>query len=125
VRLYVDGSEVGTGSTATHPIGYGLPGVDGVLGAFGGSCVSPLNYAGDLDEPRVWGRALSAVEIAASAAMGDAATMRLDRPAPCELRPRRRPAARLAHCRQELHPHDVRPEPDPGAGVGREQGQAV
>jgi hypothetical protein len=75
VRLFVDGVQVGSGTPATIPIGYGLPNADGLLGAFGGTCT--LNWGGDLDEPRIWGRALSAQEIAASAAMGDAATKRI------------------------------------------------
>lgn len=77
VRLYVDGAQVGTGTPATIPIGYGLPSQIGTLGAFGGGTCG-LNWAGDLDEPRIWRRALSAEELAASAAMGATATMRLD-----------------------------------------------
>jgi hypothetical protein len=74
VRLYVDGAEVGTGTSWSVPIVYGLPTAqDGLLGAFGGSCASgALNYGGDFDEPRIWRRALSAQELAASAAMGGA-----------------------------------------------------
>jgi hypothetical protein len=77
VRLYVDGVQVGTGTSTTLPIGYGLPNPDGVLGSFGGTCDPELAYAGDLDETRIWRRALSAQEIAASAAQGDASTTRL------------------------------------------------
>ena len=78
VRLYVDGTEVGSGSAAAFPIGYGLPtNADGLLGAFGNpGCL--LNYIGDLDAPRIWRRALSRDEIAASAAMGSATTTLLD-----------------------------------------------
>jgi hypothetical protein len=76
VRLFVDGAEVGTGTAATIPIGYGLPNPAGQLGAFGGGCM--LNWAGDLDEPRIWRRALSASELAASAAMGNPTTTTLD-----------------------------------------------
>lgn len=74
VRLYVDGAEVGTGTPWNVPIVYGLPtSQDGLLGAFGGTCASGgLNYGGDLDEPRIWRRALSPQELAASAAMGGA-----------------------------------------------------
>lgn len=75
VRLFVDGMQVGGGTPATIPISYGLPNANGLLGAFGGTCT--LNWGGDLDEPRIWRRALTAGEIAASAAMGDAATKRL------------------------------------------------
>jgi hypothetical protein len=77
VRLYVDGVQVGGGTPTTIPIGYGLPSPDGLLGSFGGTCDPQLAYGGDLDEPRIWQRALSAQEIAASAAMGDAATTKL------------------------------------------------
>jgi len=76
VRLYVDGAEVGTGTPSNLAIAYGLPtSQDGLLGAFGGGpCPggTTLNYGGDLDEPRTWRRALSAEELAASAAMGGA-----------------------------------------------------
>ena len=76
VRLFVDGAEVDTGTAATIPIGYGLPNPAGQLGAFGGGCM--LNWAGDLDEPRIWRRALSASELAASAAMGASSATTLD-----------------------------------------------
>jgi hypothetical protein len=76
VRLFVDGAEVGTGTAAAIPIGYGLPNPAGQLGAFGGGCM--LNWAGDLDEPRIWRRALSASELAASAAMGASSATTLD-----------------------------------------------
>jgi hypothetical protein len=77
VRLYVDGTQVGTGTPTTIPIGYGLPNPSGLLGSFGGTCNPELAYGGDLDEPRVWQRALSGQEIAASVAMGDASTATL------------------------------------------------
>ena len=77
VRLYVDGVQVGTGSPTTMPIGYGLPNPAGLLGSFGGTCDPQLAYGGDIDEPRVWRRALSAQEIAASFAQGDASTTAL------------------------------------------------
>lgn len=77
VRLFVDGVEIGAGTATTIPIGYGLEtNPNGLLGAFGGGCM--LNWAGDLDEPRVWGRALSATELAASAAMGSPSTTMID-----------------------------------------------
>jgi hypothetical protein len=77
-RLFVDGAEVGTGTPASAPIAYGLStNPNGLLGMFGGGpCV--LNYIGDLDEPRIWRRALSASELAASAAMGGPTTTTLD-----------------------------------------------
>jgi hypothetical protein len=83
VRLYVDGVEVGSGTPTSLTIGYPFNLPDGFIGGFGTDCVSPitnqnLNYAGDLDEPRIWRRALAATEIAASSAMGGAATTELD-----------------------------------------------
>jgi hypothetical protein len=74
VRLYVDGTQVGTGTAATLPIAYALPtSTTSLLGAFGGGpCAAgdgQLRYAGDMDEPHVWRRALSAQEIRAAAAM--------------------------------------------------------
>jgi hypothetical protein len=77
VRLYVDGVQMGAGTPRTIAIGYGLPRPDGLLGSFGGACDPELAYGGDLDEPRVWGRALAAQEIAASVAQGDASTTTL------------------------------------------------
>jgi hypothetical protein len=77
VRLYVDGVQVGTGSSRTIGIGYGLTNPNGLLGSFGGTCNPELAYGGDLDEARIWGRALSAQEIAASFAQGDASTTAL------------------------------------------------
>ncbi len=77
IRMYVDGVEVGSGTPRTDPILYGLPdSTDTQFGMFGGTCSLP--YAGDLDEPRIWGRAMSATEIAASAAMGGSSTTSLD-----------------------------------------------
>lgn len=77
IRMYVDGAEVGSGTPRTDPILYGMPdSTDTQFGMFGGTCSLP--YAGDLDEPRIWGRAMSATEIAASAAMGGASTTTLD-----------------------------------------------
>ncbi|MGH2839321.1 MAG: LamG domain-containing protein [Solirubrobacteraceae bacterium] len=79
VRLYFDGTEVGSGSPTGLAIVYGLPtSADGLLGAYGGDPCAGVShsYVGDLDEPRVWHRAMSSTEIAASAAMGGASTSR-------------------------------------------------
>lgn len=76
IRLYVDGVQIGGGTPRTDPILYGMPdSTDTQFGMFGGTCALP--YAGDLDEPRVWGRAMSATEITASAAMGGSSTTTL------------------------------------------------
>ena len=78
VRLYVDGTQVGAGTAATLPIAYELQtSTATVLGAFGGGpcgAADGLRYTGDVDEPHVWRRALSAQEIAAGAAMGGVRT---------------------------------------------------
>lgn len=75
VRLFVDGTEIGTGTPTNLAIVYPFNVADTYFGVFGGCAL--LNYAGDLDEPRVWGRALSTEEIEASMAMGDPATVRI------------------------------------------------
>jgi hypothetical protein len=73
-RLFVDGAEVGNGTAAPDDIGYGLPtNPNGLLGMFGGGPCD-LSYIGDLDEPRIWRRALGAAELAASAAMASPST---------------------------------------------------
>jgi|GEM_PF-6455000 len=77
VRLFVDGAEIGAGTPATFAIAYGLPQDDALLGGFSPACQQNLNYVGDLDEPRVWRRALGAQEIAASVAMGGPGAVRL------------------------------------------------
>ena len=71
VRLYVDGSEVGTGTTPVPSISiaYGLsPTNDLFLGRFNGTCppeLSFLSFRGDVDEVEIYNRALSATEIRA------------------------------------------------------------
>jgi Concanavalin A-like lectin/glucanases superfamily len=66
VRLYVDGVEVGSGTPATAPIGYGLwTSNDLLIGSYGG-CAG-LDFDGAVDEPKIWSRALSAAEIKLSA----------------------------------------------------------
>ena len=71
VRLFVDGAEVGTGTPASVGIDYSsTSSLDLLLGQYGGPCSTTHAYAGMLDEPRIWDRALGADEIAASAAMG-------------------------------------------------------
>jgi Concanavalin A-like lectin/glucanases superfamily len=79
VRLYLDGSEVGQGTSTGLAIRYGLGSPGAFLGAYRGGCNLP--FTGDLDEVAIRGRALGAAEIAALAA--DAAP----RPAPPQLPP--------------------------------------
>lgn len=50
VRLFVDGTQVGTGVPTTAPIGYGLPdSADLFIGDYAGPCGSPLGFVGDVD----------------------------------------------------------------------------
>ena len=50
VRLFVDGSEVGSAVPAPLTIGYGLPdGQDLLIGDYAGPCGSPLGFVGDVD----------------------------------------------------------------------------
>jgi hypothetical protein len=62
VRVYVDGQQVGTGSPDSSPIQYGLPsGNDLVIGNY--PWCGGLGFAGNIDEVRVFDRALSSDEI--------------------------------------------------------------
>ncbi len=65
VRLYVDGVEVGEGTPVETSIAYGLSTDDDLLiGAYRG-CTLP--WEGDIDEVRIWERALTADEVAENA----------------------------------------------------------
>ena len=64
VRLYVDGSEVGSGTPRTDPIDYGtLDTRDLFIGTYPGC--SGLDFSGTIDEPKIFGRALTAAEVTA------------------------------------------------------------
>lgn len=78
-RTFLDGAEVGSGVlTQFNAIQYGLAsGDDANLGFFSDACSEPLAYNGDIDETRIWPRALASDEIAASHAQGAAGTRRL------------------------------------------------
>ena len=67
VRLFVDGKEIGTGSSRTEPVGYGTPSGNTTLGAYVGSC--DLTFTGDLDEVSIWRKALPIAEIWRKAAI--------------------------------------------------------
>jgi hypothetical protein len=59
VRFYVDGTQVGTGTTVPLPfsIGYGLPTNDGAqIGSYVNGC--NLSFKGDIDEVSIWNAAL-------------------------------------------------------------------
>jgi hypothetical protein len=60
VHLYVDGNEIGTGTAVSAAIDYGLPNEDLFIGHYPGSCPGQnLDFAGVIDEPQVWSRAVS------------------------------------------------------------------
>ena len=61
VQLYVDGAAVAPGTPATLTINYAQPNQNFFIGGYQGSC--QLGFAGDIDEVRIFNRALSATEI--------------------------------------------------------------
>jgi len=62
VRLYVDGAEVGSGTSTTISIGYGLSSDDDlIIGQYTGTCSLP--FIGEIDEVEIFNRALEASEI--------------------------------------------------------------
>jgi hypothetical protein len=64
VRLYVDGAEVGSGAPESVPLDYGtLDTRDVFVGRYPG-CAG-LDFDGSIDDVRIYGRALSAAEVAA------------------------------------------------------------
>src|SRR2546422_61061 len=67
VRLYVDGVEVGVGTPAAISISYALPTDQkfyiGAQSESQAACGFTTNFIGDIDEAKVWNRALSASEI--------------------------------------------------------------
>lgn len=65
VHMYVDGTQVGTGTPVTGPIGYGLTnGNDLFFGHYDG-CAG-LDYPGSVDEPTVWSQAWSPTQVSLS-----------------------------------------------------------
>jgi hypothetical protein len=68
VRLYVDGRQVGSGTPDTAPIPYGLPtSNDLMIGDYPGC--SNGDFSGNIDEVKVFDRALSPLEIGATYAL--------------------------------------------------------
>jgi Concanavalin A-like lectin/glucanases superfamily len=65
VHLYVDGSEVASGTPASGAIGYGLPtSNDLFIGQYGGPCPGTGdNFTGTIDEPTVWNRAWNGSQV--------------------------------------------------------------
>jgi len=71
VRFYLDGIQVGAGTPATGSIAYGLAGSNRfVIGNYAGNlptpaeCVENTSFPGDIDEVRVFSRALTPPELA-------------------------------------------------------------
>lgn len=61
VRLFVDGSEVGTGTPFSGAIKYDTPIGEGAIGSYRGSC--KLTLSGSVDEVRIWTAALPISQI--------------------------------------------------------------
>lgn len=67
VRLYVDGVQVGSGTPAPATIGYGALDTRDLFVGHYPSCAG-LDFAGSIDDVRIYGRALSPTEVAAEPA---------------------------------------------------------
>jgi Concanavalin A-like lectin/glucanases superfamily len=65
VRLYLDGVEVGSGTPASHNIGYGSTPAGIFIGTYSGSCSLP--FTGDIDEVLIHDAALTAPQVSARA----------------------------------------------------------
>jgi hypothetical protein len=70
VRFYVDGAQVGSGTPASGPIGYGLAGSNRfVIGNYAGNlpasqeCFENTSFGADIDEVRIFSRALNETEL--------------------------------------------------------------
>ena len=81
VRFYVDGAQVGTGTPASGPIAYGLAGSNRfVIGNYAGNlpdpqeCIENTAFSGDLDEVRIFSRALTETELGSVISGVDPAT---------------------------------------------------
>jgi hypothetical protein len=62
VRFYLDGTEIGTGTPATGALNYALSTDDFTVATFPG-CAGPFQFAGQIDEVRVYDRVLTPDEI--------------------------------------------------------------
>jgi hypothetical protein len=60
-KLFVDGRDMGEGSSAADPIDYSGPTGPTTIGAYQGTC--ELFFAGDIDEVHIWSKALPVDEI--------------------------------------------------------------
>lgn len=68
VRLYVDGAEVGAGTPAPGAVAYGTNDDTLSIGSYPNDDCGDTFFRDAIDEPRIYGRALSATEIARLAA---------------------------------------------------------
>jgi hypothetical protein len=68
VRLYVDGSQIGSGTPASPPIRYAANNPDLFIGSFEGQ--SSFDFTGNIDEVQVFNRALTGTEVASIFAAG-------------------------------------------------------
>ena len=66
VRLFVDGSEIGTANSGPSAIAYGTAFFNGDLsiGSYGNLSSPSFDWRGDIDEVGVWNRALTPAEVA-------------------------------------------------------------
>jgi concanavalin A-like lectin/glucanase superfamily protein len=104
VRLYLDGSEVGSGSPTGLSIDYGLGTPGAFIGTYRGGCDLP--FTGDVDEVAIRDRALGAAEIAELARRSGA------RPIP----PQQPPVSGAPATGRSAPPHDRSSEPSPAPG---------
>ena len=63
LRIYVDGVQVGSGTQAVTTIPYGRPEDSLTIGTYPACPNSGFNFPGDVDEVRVYNRALTAAEV--------------------------------------------------------------
>ena len=114
VRLYVDGAEVGSPTDASgSAIDYGLPDTTFEVGNF--HACSGFGYTGAIDEVSVYGRALSAAEIASLQSGTSSTPPQLSRgfdDHERQLRPRHRHARPVGHLHSVRSPIPRRTRPD-------------
>jgi hypothetical protein len=70
VRLYVDAEQVGSGAAVASPIGYGLSSSNDLFFGHYEGCPG-LDFRGTIDQPRIWGAALSLARISETARGAD------------------------------------------------------
>ena len=63
VRLFIDGEQVGTGTTASTSIAYNPPNGGGLIGSYDGSDNCALFFTGDIDGVQIWSRAMPVSDI--------------------------------------------------------------